>query len=82
MIVIRVNVPVLDRSYDVKIDENMPVYQIQEQMTDLICMDQQCSLPENSMEFLLWNDDTGRPAVRELSAWENGIVSGTKMHLA
>lgn len=82
MIVIRVNVPILERSYDVKIDENMPVYQIQEQLADLICMDLQCSLPESYDSLLLWNDRTGRPAVRELSAWENGIVSGSVMHLA
>ena len=82
MILVRVNVPCIDKAYDAKIDEDMPIIHVIKELSGLVCSDVQCEKLEDYRGLLLFDNRTKRPLVRELSAYENGVVSGSELTLA
>ena len=42
MILVDVEVPVMGKTYDVQIDETVPVKEIAGQIRDMICLQEQC----------------------------------------
>lgn len=82
MILVRVNVPCVERAYDVKLDEDMPIIHVIRELADLVCMDVQCERLSDYQGLLLFDNRTKRPLVRELSAYENGVVPGCELTFA
>ena len=44
MILVDVEVPVMGKTYDVQIDETVPVKEIAGQIRDMICLQEQCGI--------------------------------------
>ena len=44
MIIVNVDVPMLGETLDFQIDENTPVYEVQEEMIDISCRKNSCEL--------------------------------------
>ena len=82
MILVRVKVPCVEKAYDVKLDEDMPIIHVIRELSDLVCMDVQCERLQDYRGLLLFDNRTQRSLVRELSAYENGVVSGSELTLA
>ncbi len=82
MILVRVKVPCLEKVYDVKLDEDMPIIHVIRELSDLVCVDAQCERLTDYQGLLLFDTRTQRPLVRELSAYENGVVPGSELMLA
>lgn len=82
MILVRVNVPCVEKAYDVKLDEDMPIIHVIRELSDLVCSDVQCERLRDYRELLLFDNRTQRPLVRALSAYENGVVSGSELTFA
>lgn len=82
MILIRVSVPCIEKAYDVKVDEDMPIIHVIKELSDLVCADVQCERLQDYQGLLLFDNRIQKPLVRELSAYENGVVSGCELTLA
>ncbi|MCI8667679.1 MAG: hypothetical protein HFG82_13610 [Dorea sp.] len=81
MIIIDVEVPLLDKKYDVQIDESIPVYEVKEEITDMICRKEQCVLVGKIERLLIWDMQSGKRLDEKLTAWESGLVTGSRLML-
>ena len=82
MIIVNVDVPMLGETLDFQIDENTPVYEVQEEMIDIICRKNSCELIGDEQRMLLWEAGNGRLLERKKTGAENGLISGSHLILA
>ena len=54
MILVDVEVPVMGKTYDVQIDETVPVKEIAGQIRDMICLQEQCGILGGQENLTLW----------------------------
>ena len=54
MIVAEIYVPVLDASYDFKLDENVPTGVVIEEIASVICQKEQCEIGGDKTQFMLF----------------------------
>ena len=75
MILVDVEVPVMGKTYDVQIDETVPVKEIAGQIRDMICLQEQCGI--------LGGQDVQRQQclMGEHTAKEYEITTGTRLML-
>lgn len=82
MIIIKVEVPMMGQEYDFQIDETVPIYEVQEEITEMICRRQQCHLDGLDYRLLLWDRKRNLMLRREDSAKGNGLETGCELLLA
>lgn len=80
MIIVEIEVPIMGKRYDFQIDENVPLYEVKEEITDMICRKEQCTLKGDLRRMLIWTQD-GREISQECSAQENGLRTGNQIML-
>jgi len=81
MIIIDVEVPLLGKRYDVQIDENIPLYEVKEEITEMICRKEQCMIVGETSRLLIWNMQSENRIDEEQTAWESGLVTGSRLLL-
>ncbi len=81
MIMIKVEVPILQRQYDFQIDEDQPMQEVQNEIVEMICQANQCELIGDKKRLLFYNQKNHRMITRELSAYENGLATGSVLYL-
>ena len=82
MIIIKVEVPIMGQEYDFQIDETVPIYEVQEESTEMICRLQQCRLDGMEHRLILWDRKRNLMLRREGSARDNGLETGSELLLA
>ena len=82
MIIIKVEVPIMGQEYDFQIDETVPIYEVQEEITEMICRRQQCRLDGMEHRLILWDRKRNLMLLREGSARDNGLETGSELLLA
>ena len=82
MIIVNVDVPMLGQTLDFQMDESIPLYEVQEEMVDIICRKNSCELIGEEQRMLLWDAERGTLLTRNLSSADNGLVSGSHLILA
>ena len=82
MMIVNISVPMLGTSYDFQIDENIQMYQVLEDVISLVCSREQCRTMADRNRVLLWEVSGGRIINRNLSAYENGLRTGSRLILA
>lgn len=82
MIIVNVKVPVLEKNYDVQIDENVPMIIVIRDIADMISRENQYDVIQDKSRMLLWNDAIHRPVIREMTAAENGLQTGSSLTIA
>jgi len=82
MIIISVEVPVLDKKFDVRINENIQLVTIRNELLDLICREEQCQIEGDSNRFLLYDVRAKKVLNLSLSAYENNLKTGQSLILA
>ena len=82
MIIIKVEVPIMGQEYDFQIDETVPIYEVQEEITEMICRRQQCRLDGMEHRLILWDRKRNLMLCREGSARDNGLETGSELLLA
>lgn len=82
MIIVNVEIPIMGQDYDFQIDENVPIYEVQEELTEMICRRQQCRLDGFERRLLLWDKKRGLMLRREESAFDNGLETGSELLMA
>lgn len=81
MIIVNVDVPILGQTLDFQMDENIPIYEVQEEMVDIICRKNSCELIGEEQRALLWDAERNVLLRRDMSGSENGLVSGSHLIL-
>lgn len=81
MIIVEIEVPIMGKRYDFQIDENVPLYEVKEEIADMICRKEQCLLRGDLRRMLIWTQD-GREIAQEHTALANGLLTGSQIILA
>lgn len=81
MIIISVEVPVLDKRYDVRINETIQLNRIRAEFIDLICREEQCRLEGDINRFLFWDLKSQKMLDHSVSAFENNLKTGSTIIL-
>lgn len=82
MIIVNVFIPLMDKEYEFKLNEDIPVCWIIEEITSLICQKEQYVLSNDSQQFMLYKTECYRTLSVSLSLYENDIKSGDRLILA
>lgn len=82
MIIVKVDIPIMGQEYDFQIDENVPLYEVQEELAEMICRRQQCRLDGCDYRLLLWDKKRRILLRREETARENGLETGSVLMMA
>ena len=82
MIIVNVFIPLMDKEYEFKLNEDIPVCWIIEEITSLICQKEQYVLSNDSQQFMLYKTECNRTLSGSLSLYENDIKSGDRLILA
>ncbi len=81
MIVVQVNVPRFDTSYNFKLDEDTPIGLLLEDMVSVICQKERRKAEFNSSGFVLVNLMSQSFLTQNLTLYENGVKSGDVLEL-
>ena len=82
MIIINVEIPIMGKVYDFQIDENVPLYEAQEEIAEMICRRQQCRMNGQEHRLILWDKKRNLMLRREGTALENGLETGSELLMA
>ena len=80
MIIVEIEVPVMGKKYDFQIDENVPLYEVKEEIAEMICRKEQCQIKGDLKRMLIWTQ-SGRELSQMRSARENGLRTGSQILL-
>ncbi len=72
----------MGQGFDFQIDENVPIYEIQAEIAEMICRHEQCSLDGDDYMFILWDKKRNLMLRREGTAYENGLETGSELIMA
>lgn len=81
MIIVDVEVPMMGKRYDFQIDENVPLCEVKEEITDMICRKEQSVLAGDKNRLLIWDAQSGKRLEEARTAWEEGLVTGSRILL-
>lgn len=79
MIVVEIYVPVLDASYDFKLDENVPTGVVIEEIASVICQKEQCKIGGDKTQFMLFKVENRQSLSANLTLYENGVTTGDSL---
>ncbi len=79
--IVEIEVPMLGKRYDFQMEDGVPLYEIREEIADLICRKEQCGMTGNEKDLLLWNKENGKPLRMDQTAGENGLETGSRILL-
>lgn len=82
MIIVNVDVPMLQQNLDFQMNENVPLFEVLEEMVDIICRKNSCELIGEEQRMLIWDAERGTLLNRDRSGAENGLLSGSRLILA
>ena len=80
MIIVEIEVPIMGKRYDFQIDEDVPLYEVKDEVAEMICRKEQCRLQGDLRRMIIWTPD-GRALRRECTARENGLRTGSRILL-
>lgn len=79
MILVDVYIPAVDANYDFMLDENVPVVQVMEEISEMISKKVKEKKPGQITDFILYSMDTGTLLDYNLSLHGNGIRDGSRL---
>lgn len=81
MIVVEIIVPSVGGSYEFKLNEDVAVSLIIDEICSVICEREQYATSANMVDMMLFNVDTGIQLAKSLSLYENNIDNGSRLML-
>lgn len=82
MILVDVEVPVLEKNYDVRVDEYAPAADVLEDIVDMICQKEQIICSGELAWAAFWHKESGRMLEMGKSLRDHRIGSGQTLILA
>lgn len=79
MILADIYIPAVDANYDFMLDENVPVVQVMEEISEMISKKVKEKKPEQINDFVLYSMDTGTLLDHNLNLYANGIHDGSRL---
>lgn len=79
MILTDIYIPAVDDNYDFMLDENVPVIQIMEEISEMIAKKVKEKKPGQISEFVLYSRDSDTILDLNLSLYANGIHDGSRL---
>lgn len=79
MIVTEIYVPIIDASYDFKLDENVLTSIVIEEIASIICQKEQYEIVGDKTQFMLFKVENKQLLSTNLTLYENGVITGDKM---
>ncbi|HCI60430.1 glutamyl-tRNA amidotransferase [uncultured Ruminococcus sp.] len=81
MIIVEIYVPSIDRTYDFKLNEDVVLSIVIEEITSVICQREKCSITGEKNDFLLLRAESNSILSKSLSLYENDVKTGDKLIL-
>lgn len=81
MIMVEISVPSTDGSYEFKLNEDIPVGILMEEICSVVSEKEQCPLSNNGEPLILFNFQKKAPLSPNMTLYENGISGGDKLVL-
>ena len=81
MIIVEIFVPSVDGTYEFKLNEDIEVSLIIDEICSVICEKEQCPMPTNCQDMVLFNADREVRLNENLTLFENDICSGNRLIL-
>lgn len=81
MILVEIAVPSTDGSYEFKLNEDVPVGILLEEICSVVSEKEQCSVSDNGEPLILFNYQRKTELSPNMTLYENGITSGDKLYL-
>ncbi|MBQ3200760.1 MAG: EsaB/YukD family protein [Clostridia bacterium] len=81
MIMVDVQVPALDASYDFSLSEHVRVSELIEEIAEMICQRERLRAPRDMEGFTLCAPGTGAVLPKGLTLSECGVTTGSKLML-
>ncbi len=81
MIMVEIWIPVLDKRYDFRLDQHTQILFLLEDLSEIICQKEQCSLKGDWKDFMLCHSQTERKLPLECTLAECGIKVGDSLFL-
>lgn len=77
MILVEIKVPAVNGAYEFKLNEDVSVSIIIDEICAVICEKEQCGMPEGANGMILFDSDRGILLSKTLSLYENNIGNGS-----
>ena len=81
MIIVDVEVEATGSVYDFKLDENVPIVKIIDEMCELIARKEKCKTSKNPINLIFCKKSTGQVLSHSSTLSKSGIVSGDRLML-
>lgn len=81
MIMVEVVVPAIDKEYDFRLDEYVPVHVLTEEITEMICHKEQSNIIGNEKELILCDCGSNRILEDNMGLNSLGIRTGDRLLL-
>ena len=82
MIVVTVEVPIMEKSYEFQIDEDVPFHIVRDEIADMISRRNQCPVNGDISEMMLWDKRRRIQVDMNLTGFENGLETGSELVIA
>ncbi|HIY30188.1 MAG TPA: hypothetical protein H9732_04720 [Candidatus Mediterraneibacter avicola] len=81
MLQVDIEVPVMGRTYEFLIDENLTVETVTVRVASAICIKEQCMSSGNEKNFMLWDKERRIRLLPEKTVSEMGVAAGSRLLL-
>lgn len=81
MIVVDMEIEAMDRTYDFKLDESVPISKIIDDICELVAQKEKCASAKQPEKLVLCNKSTGQILPQDMSLKACGVISGEKLML-
>lgn len=79
MILTDIYIPAVDGNYDFMLDENVPVVQVMEEISEMISKKVKEKRPGQISDFVLYSRDSDTILDQNLSLFANGVHDGSRL---
>lgn len=82
MIIVTVEIPMMEVSYDFQIDEDVPMGVVRSELADMIARHSQCGIEGSAGELMIWDRQRSVMLDMERTGYENGLETGSELVMA
>lgn len=82
VIIVTVDIPVMEVSYDFQIDEDVPIGVVRNELADIICRSNQCEMDGQASNLMIWDKRRNVMLDMQRTGYENGLETGSELVMA
>lgn len=82
MIIVTVEIPMMEVSYDFQIDEDIPFSIVRNELADMIARNSQCKIDGYIGDLMVWDKRRNVLLDMRRTGYENGLETGSELVMA